>query len=349
LNTIRTASVCSKPRRLSIRDIATAAEVSHSTVSRALQHSPLVKRETAEKICHLAEEMGYCASAIARGLATNHTSTIGVVVTTIADPFVAEIIGGIEETANDHGYSVFLANSMGDSEREIKVVHSFEERRVDGIVVTSSRVGALYTPMLSRMHIPIVLINNQHPGEFVHSVMIANLEASRDATRHLIALGHKRIAYLGDQYGYQSDTERFAGYREALAEAGLPFQPEMVVHGDGKSEGGMRAVEKLLALPQLPTAVFCYNDMSALGVLRRLQLAGLEVPRDVSVVGFDDLFLAQFCHPPLTTVRQPKRRMGQLAMETLLRLLAGAESEENITVPGELIVRESTAPPREDR
>jgi len=220
---------------------------------------------------------------------------------------------------------------------------------VDGIVVTSSRVGALYTPMLSRMHIPIVLINNQHPGEFVHSVMIANLEASRDATRHLIALGHKRIAYLGDQHGYQSDTERFAGYREALAEAGLPFQPELVVHGDGKAEGGMRAVEKLLALPQLPTAMFCYNDMSALGVLRRLQLAGLEVPRDVSVVGFDDLFLAQFCHPPLTTVRQPKRRMGQLAMETLLRLLAGAESEENITVPGELIVRESTAPPREDR
>jgi DNA-binding LacI/PurR family transcriptional regulator len=342
----RGASVCRPPKRISIKDIAVAAGVSHSTVSRALEKSPLVRQETAENIQRIAQQMGYRVSAIARGLATNRTRTIGVVVTTIADPFVGEVVSGIEEAANEHGYSVFLANSNAEPEREINVVHSFEERRVEGIVVTASRVGALYIPMLSEMRVPVVLINNQRPGEFVHSVMIANVAASREATSHLIGLGHRRIAYLGDQFGYQSDTERFAGYREALEQADLPFQPGLVVHADGRPEGAMQAMERLLALPQLPTAVFCYNDMSALGALKRIRLSGLRVPDDISLVGFDDLFLAQYTDPPLTTVRQPKHYMGRLAMETLLRLLSGSTSEENVKVPGELVIRESTAPPK---
>lgn len=333
-------------RRVSIKDVAVAAGVSHSTVSRALQQSSLVNAETAEKVRRMAREMGYRVSAVARGLVTNRTRTIGVVVTTIADPFVAEVVGGIEETANDHGYSVFLANSNAEPDREVKVVHSFEERRVDGIVVTSSRVGALYVPMLSEMQVPIVLINNQHPGEFVYSVMIANVEASSEATSHLIGLGHRRIAYLGDRFGHQSDTERFAGYRQALEQADLAFRPELVAHGDGGPEGGVQAMEKLLALPEPPTAVFCYNDMTALGALKAIRAASLRVPADISLVGFDDLLLAQYTEPPLTTVRQPKRQMGHLAMETLLKLMGGSSSEEHIRVPGELIVRESTAPPR---
>jgi DNA-binding LacI/PurR family transcriptional regulator len=330
---------------VTIKDIARAASVSHSTVSRALRDSPLVNRETAEKVKRIAAASGYRASAVARSLATSRTQTIGVVVTTIADPFVAEVVSGIEETANDYGYSVFLANSNAEPEREIKVVRSFGERRVDGIVVTSSRVGALYVPMLTELRVPIVLINNQHPGKFVHSVMIANVEASREATTHLIRLGHRRIAYLGDQFGHQSDMERFAGYRQALEQVDLPFLPELVAHGDGRPEGSFQAMEKLLALPDPPTGVFCYNDMSALGALRRLRTAGLRVPEDLSLVGFDDLFVAQYTEPPLTTVRQPKRRMGRLAMETLLNLLSGSPAEENVKVPGELIVRESTAPP----
>ena len=331
-------------RKLSIKDIAAAAGVSHSTVSRALRGSPLLKPETVARIRQIAEEKGYTASAVARSLVTRRTQTIGVVVTTIADPFVAEVVGGIEEAANDRGYSVFLANSNAQPEREMKVVQSFAERRVDGIIVTSSRVGALYTPMLSNMKVPIVLINNQHPGEFVHSVMIANLEASRQAVQHLIGLGHRRIAYLGDRFGYQSDTERFAGYREALDCAGLPFQPELVAHGDGRPEGGLAAMQKLLALAERPTAVFCYNDMSALGALRAIREAGWRVPQDISLVGFDDLFVAQFTDPPLTTVRQPKAQMGRLALETLLELIEGAQAAQLLRVPGELILRQSTAP-----
>jgi DNA-binding LacI/PurR family transcriptional regulator len=272
----------SKPlRQPSIKDIAKLAKVSHSTVSRALQNSSLVNAKTAEKIRQIAHESGYRASAVARGLVMRRTHTIGLVVTTVADPFASEVVSGIEQAANDHGYAVFLAESNGEPEREKKVVQSFAERRVDGIVVTSSRVGALYLPLLSEMMVPIVLVNNQHPGAFVHSVMIGNLEGSRAAAEHLVGLGHRRIAYLGDQFGYQSDTERFAGYREALDKAGIPFLPELVVHGDGKPEAAMRAMEKLLALAERPTAVCCYNDMSALGAMKSIRLKGLRVPEDM--------------------------------------------------------------------
>jgi DNA-binding LacI/PurR family transcriptional regulator len=330
-------------RQPSIKDIARIARVSHPTVSRALQNSPLVNPKTAERIRKIASESGYRASAVARGLVTRRTRTVGLVVTTVADPFASEVVCGIEQTASDHGYCVFLADSNADPERERKVVQAFAERRVDGIIVTSSRVGALYLPLLSEMMVPIVLVNDQYPGAFVHSVMIGNLEGSRAAAKHLVGLGHTRIAYLGDQFGYQSDVERFAGYKEALDEAGIPFLPEFAVHGDGKPEAAMQAMDKLLALAHPPTAICCYNDMSALGAMQSIRLHGLRVPEDISVAGFDDLFFASYTQPPLTTVRQPMRRMGQLAMENLFKLMSGEESVVKVKVEAELIVRESTA------
>lgn len=330
-------------RQPSIKDIARLARVSHPTVSRALQNSPLVNAQTAAKIRKIADEAGYRASAVARGLVTRRTRTIGLVVTTVADPFASEVACGVEQTANDHGYSVFLADSNADPAREKKVVQAFAERRVDGIIVTSSRVGALYLPLLAEMMVPIILVNDQYPGAFVHSVMITNLEGMRAAAEHLVGLGHRRIAYLGDQFGYQSDAERLAGYRAALDGAGIPPMPELVVRGDGKAEAAMAAMEKLLVLAQPPTAVCCYNDMSALGAMRQIRVRGLRVPEDISVAGFDDLFFASYMQPPLTTVRQPMRRMGQLAMENLFKLMSGEESVAQVKVDTELVVRESTA------
>lgn len=333
--------------KLSIKDLARIANVSHSTVSRALQSSPLVNAKTAEKIRQIAVEQGFRPSAVARSLATRRTRTVGVVVTTIADPFAAEVFNGIEEEALAHDYSLLLANCHGDPDHEVKVVQLFDEHRVDGIMVTSSRVGALYGPVLERMKIPIVLLNSQHPSRFAHSVMIENLEASRNAVRHLIDLGHRRIAYIGDRFGYGSDSERFSGYRSALDGADIPFQPGLVAHGDGKAEGAFAAVEMLVTAPQPPTAIFCYNDMTALGVLKALRERKLRVPEDISVVGFDDLPLAEYMEPPITTVRQPKLEMGKLAMRVLLKLIDGSDAENDIRVGGELIVRRSTAPPKE--
>jgi DNA-binding LacI/PurR family transcriptional regulator len=328
---------------VSIKDIARAANVSHSTVSRALRNSPLVKRETIALVRKIADEKGYRVSAVARSLVNQRTDTIGVVVTSIANPFVGEVVSGIEEYALAHDYSVILATSDADPARELHAVRSFHERRVDGILVNSSRVGALYLPLLAEMRVPIVLINNHHPGEFVYSVTIDNFNGGREATRHLVELGHRRIGYVGDQFGLQSDTERFAGYRQVLEEADIGFHPELVVHGDGRPEGGLCATARLLDLPEPPTAVFCYNDMQALGALRAARERGLNVPRDLSVVGLDDLYLAAYTDPPLTTVQQPKHQMGRLAVQILLDLLGGGKPESRITLAGKLIVRQSTA------
>jgi len=334
---------------VSIKDIARAAHVSHSTVSRALRNSPLVNPETRALIRKLADEQGYTVSAVARSLVTKRTNTIGVVVTSIANPFVGEIVNGIEEFALAHGYSVFLATCHADPVRELRAVRSFQEQRVDGILVNSSRVGSLYLPLLEEMKVPIVLINNQHPGEFVYSVSIDNLNAGRVAARHLVHLGRKRVGYVGNRFGLQADMERFSGYRQILEETDIGFQPEYVAHGDGKPEGGMRAMERLLALPEPPTAVFCYNDMEAIGAMRAIREHGWSVPGDLSVVGLDDLFLASYTDPPLTTVQQPKHQMGCLAAEILLQLLSGGKPESRVTLTGQLMVRQSTAPPRNAR
>ncbi|MBV9154693.1 MAG: LacI family DNA-binding transcriptional regulator [Acidobacteriaceae bacterium] len=333
---------------VSIKDIARIAGVSHSTVSRALRNSPLIPERTARRIQQIARERGYSASAVARSLVTRKTQTMGVVVTSIADPFNGEIVEGIEEAANQSGYSVILATSQADPEREMAVVRSFQERRVDGILVASSRVGSLYMPLLGEMEIPIVLLNNQSAGTFAHAVTIDNVDGAFQATWHLLQLGHRRIAYIGDRFGLQSDVERLKGYRKALTQAGLTFSEKLVAHGDGKSRGAREAAARLfgshLARDRQPTAIFCYNDMSALGVMEHAEAAGVRIPQDLSIVGFDDLFFASQLRPPLTTVRQPKKEIGRRAMQHLLALVRGEQPGSTTVIKGELIVRGSTAP-----
>ncbi|MBV9081483.1 MAG: LacI family DNA-binding transcriptional regulator [Acidobacteriaceae bacterium] len=331
---------------ISIKDIARIAGVSHSTVSRALHNSPLLPAPTRERIQRIAREHGYAASAIARSLVTRKTHAIGVVVTSIADPFNGEVVGGIEEVANNAGYSVILATSQAQPEREMSVVRSFQERRVDGILVASSRVGALNVEHLADLKIPIVLLNNQHPGDFVHSITIDNVDGAEQATRHLAVLGHTNIAYLGDRFGMQSDAERYEGYRAGLLASGIRLRKAYVVRGDGKPAGAREAAAELLNLGQPPSAIVCYNDMSALGVLDEARRRRIEIPRELSICGFDDLFFTPFLRPPLTTVHQPKSEIGRQAMQLLLLLLSGQKQNKTLKVKGELIVRGSTAAPK---
>lgn len=326
---------------VSIKDVARRAKVSHSTVSRALRKPGRVNEVTAARVKQIAREMGYRPNSIGRSLATRRTDTIGVVVTTVADPFVSEVITGVEEVAHNRGYAVFLANSNAEPQREISVVRSFQERRVDGVMVMASRVGSLYMPLLEELNVPIVLIDNQHPGEFAHSICIDDRGGARMAIRHLIDFGHRRIGYIGDRYGLQADHDRMTGYREEIESAGIAFSGELIVHGNGRAEGGRVAIASLLALREPPTAVFCYNDMTAIGALRTLHEAGRKLPEEMSVVGFDDLAIASYVEPPLTTVRQPKAEMGRKAAEMLLDLLGGMRPQVHIRVAGELVVRES--------
>jgi DNA-binding LacI/PurR family transcriptional regulator len=263
----------------------------------------------------------------------------------VADPFVAEVVAAVEDVARQENYAVFLANSNAKPEQEINAVRSFRERRVDAVVVMASRVGAMYLPLLEELNVPIVLIDNQHPGEFAHSISIDDREGAQHAVRHLIELGHKRIAYIGDRHGLQSDEDRHAGYGDELQKASIPTRYEYIAHGDGGPEGGFHALGNLLALREPPTAVFCYNDMTAMGALRCLHLHQCRVPEDISVVGFDDLPIATYLQPPLTTIRQPRSEMGRDAATMLLSLLKGNHVEARTRVSGALIVRESTGKP----
>ena len=331
---------------VSIKDLARMAGVSHSTVSRALRNSPLIPAQTTQRIQQLAKEQGYSASAIARSLVTRRTEAIGVVVTSIADPFNGDIVDGIEQAANEHGYSVILSMSKGDPDRELSVVRSFQERRVDGILVASSRVGELYWPVLTELKVPIVLINNQGGNADVHTVAVDNVSGAFSATRHLIELGHKRIAYIGDRTGFQSDTDRFEGYKQALQQAGLSMDDALIFSGNGGIDGGIAAGRVLAGMPERPTAVFCYNDMTALGLMSEAARQKVPVPERLAVVGFDDILFASLSQPGLTTIRQPRYEMGVRGMRMLLTLMEkGVPGEKTVSIQGELIARGSTGPP----
>jgi DNA-binding LacI/PurR family transcriptional regulator len=333
---------------VSIKDIAKTAGVSHSTVSRALSDSRLVSAETRARIQKLAREMGYSPDAQARSLVMGRTHTIGVVVTAISDPFIAEIVQAVENVAHVHSYSVILASSNAEPEREIAAVEMFHSKRVDGVVVTSSRVGALYQDHLDRLGVPVVLINShsEQRGPYTFSVSVDNLHGGCLATKHLLDLGHRRIAYVRGSADHSDDLARLAGYREALSLAGFSYDPELVLEGTGRTDGGESALTVLMGMADPPTAVFCYNDMTAIGLLKAAREAGLSIPQDLAVVGFDDIPFASYVQPSLTTISQPKPRMGRQAIEMVLALIAngGASSGggSNILVHGKLIVRESS-------
>jgi DNA-binding LacI/PurR family transcriptional regulator len=333
---------------VSIKDIARMAGVSHSTVSRALRDSPLVSVETKARIQRLARDMGYSPDAQARSLVMGRTCTVGVVVTTITDPFIAEVVQAIENTAHDHDYTVILASSNAEPEREIAAVEMLQSKRVDGVIVTSSRVGATYQENLDRLGVPIVLLNShsQQSGPYTFSISVDNRHGGYLATEHLAELGHRRIGYVAGPADHSDDLDRLAGYRLALDQMGIAFEQAFVVPGSGRADGGECALARFMALGTRPTAVFCYNDMTAIGLMRAVRQVGLHVPGDLAVVGFDDIPFAAYVRPALTTIAQPKLEMGQQAMEMVLALLADGHQPggkvANVVVQGRLVVRESS-------
>jgi DNA-binding LacI/PurR family transcriptional regulator len=334
---------------VSIKDIARVADVSYSTVSRALNDSPRVQAQTKARIQRIAAEMGYLPSAVARSLVTRRTNTLGIVVTTITDLFFAEVIHAIEETALKYSYSVILTNSGGYLARELAALRSLRERRVDGIILISGCTDDTFCRE-EGVDTPIVIINNAHREHIGYSVEVDNAAGSREAVRHLLRLGHSRIAHISGPAREWDAVERLRGYEEALLAGGLAVDRELIVPGDNYPEGGIASMQHLLALPVRPTAVFCYNDATAIGAMRAARMAGLRIPQDVSIVGFDDIDLAPYLEPPLTTVAQPKHQMGETAVEMILTLLSGTQQPDqadraqvtDCVLPSQLIVREST-------
>src|SRR5580698_719576 len=333
---------------ISLKEIARLAHVSHPTVSRALKNSPLISQSTGDRIRRIAAEQGYQPNLNARSLVTQRSNFIGCVVTDIADPFIGEVISGVEQVAAQHEYSIILTNSGGDPDRETRAVRSLVERAIDGVLVIAAMAGGAPSPYFSEREIPIVLINNHHPGNFVHSIGVANFDGAQRITQHLLDLGHRQIGYIGNRFGGLSDQDRNRGYRAALKKARVRHASELVIHSESSLEGGYRGMKQLLDLPERPTAVFCYDDITALGAYKAIRIAGLQVSRDISVAGFDDLFFSSYLDPSLTTISQPMREMGEQAMKLLLDLVEPSRKNKKsiktqIVVPGHLTVRESTS------
>jgi len=326
-------------KRVSIKDIAEIAGVSHSTVSRALHGRGRMSDETRSRIIALADDVGYTPDALARSLVRGETRTIGVVVTTIADPFVVQIVDGIEEVAQKAGYSVLLSASNNDPAREISVVETFRERRVDAVIVTSSRVGALYADILEDFGAPIVLINNMQEGKYLYSISADDVSGAQMAVECLLGLGHRRIGYIGSSERPISTQRRWQGYLQAFAKSdGLIPELMVVPKADTDLEVGRRGLAELLVYA--PSAILAYNDMTAFGVMLAAREHSIQIPHQISLVGFDDIQTTEYVTPTLTTIHQPRRTMGREAMEMALALLR-EEEVSNLTVACRLVERDS--------
>ncbi|MBD2494530.1 LacI family DNA-binding transcriptional regulator [Nostoc sp. FACHB-280] len=334
-------------RKISIEDIARKAGVSHSTVSRALRDSPLISSKVREEIKRLAQEMNYVPNAIAQSLQNQRTYTVGVIVTSIADPFFGELVEGIEQVARLAGLNVLLNASHGDFEQEIAAIENFHYRRVDGILVADSRIGKNHNKQLTQLTVPTVLINidTEDHNETFHSVAIDDRFGGCVAVEHLLDLGHTRIGYLGVGDGSKADQQRLEGYHLALSQAELPSNQDWVAipQRDSQTISDFDIGKQLL--PQLVaagvTGIFCYNDMVAVGALLACKELGISVPQDLSLVGFDNIALASYITPPLTTVSQRMVEMGELAMTMLLDLFE-EKAVNNILLSPFLVKRGTT-------
>ncbi|GIK40551.1 MAG: DNA-binding transcriptional regulator CytR [Chloroflexota bacterium] len=326
---------------VSIYDIAKRANLAPSTISRALQDHPRIGAETKMRVRALAKEMGYVPSTVAKSLSTNQTWTIGMVVATISDPFMGRVVEGVEEVAIGAGFNVFLSTSQNSRQREIAVIDVLQQRRVDGIIVVASHLFDHYRRYFDRIEVPIVMIDEQEPAGVIHAVAVDDLRGARLAVEHLLGLGHRRIGYVGVTNRPKSNKYRLKGYEDALNAAGITPDPTLVFTStiEDHAKRGEASLEPLWAAGA--TAVFCYNDMTAVGLLSACYKRGLSVPDDLSVIGFDDIDTAVYTIPPLTTIHQPRLELGRRAMQMILDLLAG-QTPENQLISAELVVRQTT-------
>ncbi len=330
--------------RPTIYDVARLAGVSTATVSRALNGTGQIAPATRTAIAAAVEQLGYSPNPIARSLVTNTTQTIALLLPDITNPFYAELVRGIQQSALSRGHMMLLCTTEGDPEREEEYLNLLQAKRVDGALVDGLVLPPDRIARFVRDGFPIVCLDRDIDSSSIPLVQVDNRLGGRLATEHLLALGHTRIAHVSGAQALGISEERIAGYRDALAAAGVDADPRLLADGGFTEEGGYEATRGLLGSGVAFTAVFAGNDLSAIGAVNAIAGGGLRVPDDVSVVGFDDLQLAAFTSPPLTTIRQPAVEIARLATEILMDLTHGNPvAEMRHVLQPELVVRASSA------
>jgi len=330
--------------RPKMADIARLAGVSVGTVSRALAGSPLVTDETRQRIAQAVGETGYVINHVASGLRRRRSRQILVMLPSIANPFFAEIVLGVEEEAQDRGYGVLVGNTSGAPRREEALARHLLTGAVDGLILLTGRMPELLAGIAAEDR--VVAVSERVPAAAIATVAIDHAAAAREAVRHLRDLGHRRIAHIAGPAGNILTAQRLKGFRDAMAEDGLAVPAERIAFGDFTFASGTAAMNQLLAAQPRPTAVFCSNDEMAIGAVKAARAHGLAVPGDLSVVGFDDIPFAAAFDPPLTTIQQPRRAMGRVAASLLLDQLENKSGRRRAgALAYKLVVRQSSGPP----
>lgn len=327
-----------------IKDVALRAGVSVTTVSHVINGTRFVSGDSRGRVEEAVRSLGYVPSAVARSLKHNATRILGMLIPNNSNPYFAEIIRGVEERCYAAGYNLILCNSNDDAGRQAAYLRVLTEKRVDGVVFVASGSEAGLVSPLADVPMPLVVVDREVPAVAADLVEVDHGAGGELATRHLIGLGHAEVACISGPPHLSPSSQRRAGWKRALAAAGIARHEGDLVRGDFTPRGGYQAMEALLRRPHPPTAVFVCNDLMAIGALASAHEHGVDVPGRLSIVGFDDIELAAYAHPPLTTVAQPKLRIGTMAAELLLERIDGARREpRRVILDPELVVRASTA------
>ncbi|KQW59725.1 LacI family DNA-binding transcriptional regulator [Variovorax sp. Root411] len=335
-----------------IKDVALKADVSVTTVSHVVNDTRHVSAKVRERVELAIRELGYVPNAMARSLKSNTTSTLGMLIPNSSNPYFAEIVRIVEDRCFGAGYTLVLCNTDDEPHRQSVYLKVLAERRIDGLIVVSTGAGTADDDALAKqlhgLRVPTVLVDREIDDPACDLVETAHMQGGLLAVRHLLSLGHKRIACIGGPAGVMPSEQRIEGWRMALAETGatpdIANANALLWRGGFTSQGGYEAMHAILRTEQKPSAVFVCNDLMAIGALRAAHESGVRVPDELSIVGFDDIELSAYTSPPLTTVAQPKERIGALAVDMLLERVGGKRRDaRKVVLQPELRVRASTA------
>lgn len=333
----------SSSKRITIRDIARIAGVSHTTVSRALNDSPNIRAETKDRILRIIKEMNYRPDVKARGLAMKRSGLIGLVVSDISNPFYAEVARGIEDKAHEKGYNVIFCSTDNEPGRTETYVKVMMEIGVDGLVFASAR---LHEPMVEKLiaeRFPVVLVNRKLKGKGFNHVVLDNVRGAYELTAHLIKLGYRKIALIVGPSNLSTGIERLKGYQKALKDYGVEPSSKYVYHGPFTKATGYEGAKALLTMKERPEAIFGGNDCIAMGVIDAVEELGLRIPHDVAVVGFDDTDFASNRRIKLTTIGYKKYEMGSIGVQILIDHIErrGVDYVHRVVLEPKLVIRES--------
>jgi len=335
--------------RLDIRDVARHANVSIATVSRTINGVPTVNAALTQRVWKAVRELNYYPNTQARALVSGRSKLFGLIISEITNPFFPELIHGFEDIAVQNGYEILLGSTSHDPARMEQCIRRMLERDVDGVAVMTFGIEEPFLQELAARNIPLVLVDTPSVSPLIKTLHVDYKQGIRQGVQHLAVLGHQRIAFITGPLNLRSAQLRKAAFVSSMEEIGLEPAAATLMEGDHTLEGGVRAAQALLQLPHQPTAVMCSNDMTAIGVLKQVHRAGLSVPADLSVIGFDDIHMTEFVYPPLTTVQMSRTDLARAAFDLLrssVEAAKDAKQHESRKIPTTLTVRQSTGFPR---